>query len=877
MKVKYILILMSILQLTVYIASAQDIKKKQLTVKDYALWHSINLNKLSSNGQWVSYSSKYSNQIGRDTLFLKNTKTFKVLSFPGGKQEDFINDDWFSYYSDKGLQLVDLKKNQQEEVVKGIKHEYAPTTGSLLILVKGEKENVLMIRNLNGASSEQISGVLEFTVDPTKQVVLYTSVSNGNYTVNMFDLKDQIKKIVLCSGSGTFRDFAWHINGKAVAFIYRTVNKNIVKNNIYYYTITDKKLHLFDAEQQIGFPKDSLFISDTGYKLKISDDMKRVFFSVQAKPKTTLPVGASQVQVWNGNAKWVYPMEEMEKVGFGGTHLALWRPLEATFLMVSNDTLPKFMLTGDQRYAILSNPKQYEPQYSYEGDRDFYLVDLSSGKSSLFLKKQFGNSVYTIPSPTGKYITYFRDKNWWIYDINNNSHTNITKNLGVTFFHNEKQRARTIDTYPTLGWTTDDKEIVLCDEYDIWAISPDGKLARRLTQGRESQTEFRLAGLEFGFATKANYNGAIHQTIDLKQGLLLLETKNQGVTSGYYKLSPKTNEKLIFSENSRLNGLIKSTVANTYAYLEQRFDLPPRIMIKTGSQTTKILVQSNPQHQQFLWGRSELIQYKNVRGEILNGVLYYPANYDSQKKYPMIVYIYERLSKRLHDYINPSQFTGQEDGFNITNFTTQGYFVFTPDISYEIGNVGVSATDCVVSATKEVINRGLVKADKIGLIGHSFGGYETNFIITQTNLFAAAISGSGWSDLPSAYLTLGWNTGRPDMWRLESQQLRMEKSLFEDREGYRRNSPLEHVDKIKTPLLSWTGNEDLQVNWSSSIQFYLALRRLNKKHIMLLYPKEAHSIRNKENLLDLSVRTHQWFGYHLNDEKPADWILEGTK
>ncbi|UUF13135.1 MULTISPECIES: alpha/beta hydrolase family protein [Flavobacterium] len=164
-----------------------------------------------------------------------------------------------------------------------------------------------------------------------------------------------------------------------------------------------------------------------------------------------------------------------------------------------------------------------------------------------------------------------------------------------------------------------------------------------------------------------------------------------------------------------------------------------------------------------------------------------------------------------------------------------------------------------------------------GLIGHSFGGYETDFIITQTSLFAAAVAGSAITDLTSFYLSIGTASGKPDIWRLESQQWRMGKSLYEDRAGYNRNSPIEHVKNITTPLFSWTGGSDKEVHPEQSIEFYVAMRRLKKQHIMAVYPEEGHTVNNPANQKDLSIRLHQWFDYYLKDEAPAAWIKEGIK
>jgi dipeptidyl aminopeptidase/acylaminoacyl peptidase len=118
-------------------------------------------------------------------------------------------------------------------------------------------------------------------------------------------------------------------------------------------------------------------------------------------------------------------------------------------------------------------------------------------------------------------------------------------------------------------------------------------------------------------------------------------------------------------------------------------------------------------------------------------------------------------------------------------------------------------------------------------------------------------------------------SGLPEIWRFEEQQWRMGKSLFEDKKAYEDNSPITYVDKIKTPVLIWTGEEDRQVHYHQSIAFYLALRRLKKEVIMMIYPGESHALLKKENQKDLTHRVEDWFGYYLKGESPKNWITEG--
>lgn len=241
----------------------------------------------------------------------------------------------------------------------------------------------------------------------------------------------------------------------------------------------------------------------------------------------------------------------------------------------------------------------------------------------------------------------------------------------------------------------------------------------------------------------------------------------------------------------------------------------------------------------------------------------------------MVVHIYDRMSTNLHHYVNPS-FLNPE-GFNVTNYTLSGYFVLMPDITYEMGNPGISAVDCVTAGVNAVLDKGLVDKNKIGLFGHSFGGYETNFIISQTPIFAAAVSGAGISDIIAFYFNISKNAiFKSDMFRFENQQWRMGKSLYDDKEGYCRNSPIMHAENVQTPLLLWAGKNDRIVPWNQSITYYLALRRLGVTTRMLVYPDEDHSLENADNQKDLSKRMMTWFDHLLKGEDGPKAISEGT-
>ena len=240
----------------------------------------------------------------------------------------------------------------------------------------------------------------------------------------------------------------------------------------------------------------------------------------------------------------------------------------------------------------------------------------------------------------------------------------------------------------------------------------------------------------------------------------------------------------------------------------------------------------------------------------------------------MVVHIYEMQSSRLHRYVNPSMET--QSGLNEILFTLNDYFVFMPDIVHENENVGPSTLDCVVAGTKKIIDMGMIDVKKIALMGHSFGGYETAFVINHTNLFATAIASGGITDLSRFYWNISNNTGRPEMWRFGKGHLwRMsDKTPISHRADFERNSPLSSVENLSIPLLMWTGKEDTQVDPKESTSYYMALRRLGKKGVFLQYPKEGHTLLDPVNQKDLTERILQWFDYYLKGGQPAEWITK---
>ncbi len=851
--------------------SAQQIQKKQLLAEDYQLWNSTSLDRVSADEQWVTYRVSYEN--GLDTLYLKNIVNGKTFSYPGGGEVVFSKNDAFMCLTKTGLHILDLKTGKSDFVPDVIKYAYAEPTDLLIIqLVDNDNKKQLILKSPSGKIRQQITDVSSFSLSPTQQQLIFNAGSKGRQRLCVFnDLKKTDVFEVLPVSDKDFVQFTWQKQGKALAFLSQAADKSL--HSLFYYILEAKKLYELDSATLEGQIKEVVLVSNTAFKLIVSDDLERVFFAIKKRKNTSISIPGSDVEIWNGNDKWIFSQENIQGKFENTVKIALWLPKLNTCFPLSTPELPKIMISGNQQHAVLSNPKDYEPQFDYQGERDYYLMDLKTQQKHVFLKKQSAGLFDVIPSPEGRYIAYFKDNNWWTYHIDTKIHKNITASIGGKFTGHEEQLSPDV-ACGNPGWTKAEKEIVIYDEYDLWAINPQLNSFTRLTRGRESKIKFRIAPRPNIWPLDIIYEGVVNDIYDLDRGLFLRGEGEDGKT-GYFSWKKETLEIPLVYGNSKADELLYGPKKQSIFYREQKFELSPRLMVKKPSAVAKPFFQSNEQQQNYHWGKSELLSYQNSRGDSLKGVLIYPANYDPTIKYPMVVHIYERQSEQLHDYVNPTWYG--DIGFNLSILSSKGYFVLLPDIKHENGAVGISATDCVIAATQKVINLGLVDKGKIGLMGHSFGGYETAFIITQTNLFATAIASGGITDLKSFFLTVSGHTGKGDMWRFQTMQWRMGKSFYEAPRAYYLNSPLEHAEKLKTPLLLWSGKEDRQVDPDQSISYHLALRRLGKKNIMLLYPKEGHVVQKPVNQQDLSIRVEQWFDYYLKDIKTVDWISKGTK
>lgn len=857
----FILNLLILLSACPFMGQAQQ--KKQLTENDYSQWGNLNIKNISNKGNWVSCEMNYENQ--NDTLLLINTSKTKIFSFAKGKNGQFGTEKFFAFLEPESkLKVIELLTGKVSVYPNVEKYELA-CNGKYIITfnnVHGQKK-LMTIRNSQCKILESIVGVTEYSLSQKGDAIMFTTMNQNSNEVAIINFKNYSHLIITKDQVSRFSKLVWQDEGTSVVFFKETdpLSKSAV---LHFFNIANKKLYTLDF---LTADRSENLIINQRFPISISKDGEKVFFMEIEKFDSNFKKNSQSVEVWNGNDKWLYADRIRAESKGGSPKLAVWFPYSNLYTQISTSQEPSALLTGLEQYAIIYNKNTYGLQSKYHEEVDFYLRNIKTNSKKLFLEKQSCDPSQMGFEKSNNKIFYYRDKNWFVYDPVLSTHTMLTKKILTTWDNSAGSSVQhEFMAYGIAGWSMDSKFVLLYDAFDIWQVATDGSSFKRLTQGREKDIVFRIAEVE--------KNGEKLKTFDLSKEYLLKATNIENWSTGYYNLSVKSGEEPLVYESSEIDQIFKSE-NNVYAYRSQAFSDPPRIEVKKKDNNPKILFISNKQQKEYYFGKSELLYYSSNKGDKLKSALFYPANFLPGKKYPMIVYIYDTMSKNLNKYVNPSM--QNSDGFNITNYTLNDYFVLLPDIKYELGNPGISAVNCVTSAVKRVLEEGFINKDKIGLFGHSFGGYQTNFILTQSTIFSAAVSGAGVSDITGFYFNISKNgIFQSDMWRFESQQWRIGKSLYQNKEAYFRNSPIIHAENIKTPLLLWAGKDDRVIPWNQSASYYLALRKLGIKNIMLIYPNEDHTITNPLNQKDLTTKMMTWFNYFLKDQNDSEWIISGT-
>jgi len=770
----------------------------------------------------------------------------------------------------------------------------------------------LLLYNLGSGELFNMGIVGEYEFDENGEWLAYT-MSTPDRVGNGVQLRNMRTNVVrsIDSERMVYRHLAWVDSARALS-----VMRGLVEDGDTIFSIVafrrfgpngPAQRNVFDPSKVSGFPNGWKLASERAPRY--SRDMSTVFFGIREEDAvTTRPRGAVQpgapgmggrvnegtpptdslpsLILWHGKDSRLQSQQIVQEQNDRAfNYLSSYRFADDRFVRLADDELRNVTLTNGERYAYGTDVRPYERQASVNGRnyQDVYAVDLATGQRRLLMKQR--PSTAMVGSPDGRKVLYWgTNGQWWTLDLVTGDTVDITTGAPVSFVNENSDHN---NLYPPagrqLGWSRDNQYVLLDDGWDVWRVparANGGSAAVNLTgDGRTSQVRYQRL---YNFPTRGStqvpggfgFGGGNADGVDLSKplyfGLYGEWTKQEGLARVD---ANRPGAQRIFLEDARFN-VTKARDADVFAYTRQTFTEYPNWWIASaGFRDGHRITDVNPQMRDLAWSSgTRLIDYTSDRGVRLQAAMYLPANFDPSRQYPMLVTIYEKRSQNLHGFVSPSETRAPDP----SQYTNRGYIVLDPDIVYHVNDPGMSAVWSVIPAVRAAIATGSVDSTKIGLWGHSWGGYQTAFLVTQTNLFAGAIAGAPLTDMVSMYSSVYWNSGGTNQAIFESSQGRFKGNFIENYDAYLRNSPNQHADNVTTPLMILHNDKDGAVDFNQGITYFNTLRQLGKDVILLEYVGENHGLARAPNQRDYAQRMTEYFDHYVRGLPAADWIRDGV-
>ena len=753
--------------------------------------------------------------------------------------------------------------------------------------------NDMVLRNI--ASGEEIVfyNVLEYYFSKGKEKLLVEMARNPRDSfsipqVLMYDCKNA-KTTILSKGGNDFRNFAMTEDGSQIAYVAErdAKPKELQKfYKIWYYKEAMDSATLLADKFSVGM-KLGMTISEYGV-LSFSKSGKRLFFGsapIQPPRDTTLvEFEHPKVDIWHYSDDYLQTVQTSSarlRAAQQENFLAVYNLETKTIKQLGSKEIPQVIQTnegdGDIFVGVTDFGKRIESQWRGNTLKDIYAVDVNTGNKKLVKENLFGQ-VY--PSSTGKYIMWYdrKARNYFTWD--GFTTRNVTEKIKVPLWNEEYDQPDEPNNYGVVKWEENDEAVFIYDRYDIWKISMDAtKNPIILTGGRKDQNQFRYVQVD----NEERFIKANRPFI-----VKIFDEKNKNSGIGNWKPNNANGEvEVNFKEDVLIGTILKAKDDSAMILTKETFqrsgDLYINItpvfgqhgerLIYYNSKISDKLSSINPQQSHYLWGTAELVNWKAYNGKEATGIVYKPENFDPKKKYPMIVYFYEKLSDGLYDYKEPAPI---RSAVNVPYFVSNGYIIFMPDIHYTTGHPGQNAYDYIVSGSRALVKKGWADSTNIAIQGHSWGGYQAAQLATMTKLFKAVWAGAPVANMTSAYGGIRWESGVNRQWQYEKGQSRIGGTLWEKLPLYLENSPLFHLNKVTAPMVIMHNDADGAVPWYQGIEMFTALRRLGKKVWMFNYNGQGHGLTQRQDMKDYQIRMQQFFDYMLKGAKPAKWITEGV-
>ena len=730
----------------------------------------------------------------------------------------------------------------------------------------------LIIRNLATGADTTIPLVSEFAWSRDGAYLAYGVSSPKAEEDGAFVREMATGSVIkLHAGKGNYKSFAFDEAGRQLAFLsdQAEYEKEVSPYRLYYWKAGDASGAELVAAATAGMPA-GMVVSDQAAP-RFTEDGQRLILGTAPAPKAPRAPDAPapvDVDVWHYKDPMLQPMQEVRaNQERNRNYRAVVHLADKRFVQLATPALPEVNVDQhDPSTAVGTSSLPYQQEISWDATyNDVYLVDLKTGQSRKVLEHAGSGAS---KSPGGKYLLYFdRDQeDWFTYRIADGARVNLTDKLPVKFVQEDHDTPNQPGPYGSAGWTANDGSVLVYDQFDVWEVKPDGTGARMITNG-----EGRKQGLVFRYRSL----DPEERTVPTGAPLLLSTTNDRTKASGFYRVpfvGTAAPEKLVMLDKA-FGAPQKARNGNRVVFTLSRFDEFPDLWVSdTTFAKQERISNANPQQEEYNWGRAELIDYINADGRKLRAIMIKPEDFDPSKTYPMMVYIYEQLADGLHSYRRPNPGTS----VNISRYVSNGYIALLPDIVYETGFPGEAAEKCVIPAVNTVVGMGFVDPKRIGIQGHSWGGYQITHLITRTNMFAAVQAGASVANMISAYGGIRWGTGMSRAFQYEKTQSRIGAPPWDEPLKFIENSPIFWVEKVQTPYMTIHNDADDAVPWYQAIEFFNALRRLGKEAYFFNYNGELHGLRQRDNQKHWTVHMDEFFDHYLKGAPKPEWMEKGV-
>lgn len=866
---------------------------KSLTVDDLTAWQRITDKAISNNGKWVA--CKMEPWEGDATIHLYATQGKEAATFHPADQFVFSStSNYLVVTQTPGKPIIDSLKvaktkedkmpmntlviyhlSGKQETIDSLKSYKLAEEADWIAYQRGHKDSTLYVRSLDGSKTLQFPKVATFQFAKKTGMLYYTSTGDSlGHKPGIFILNpDNGTSKLVKEGDGLFKQTTFDEQGSHLAFLYCAHKDSSYKALSVWLSENNAPAKEIVARENKALPANWV-INENG-KLQFSTSASRLFFGTSPEPRqkdtTQLDEYRPNVQVWSWDEPVQYTVQNFNKAdNLKKNYCAVYNVGKGSVFQLANEELPNIQLgnEGDAPLALLSTSRPYSLSSMWEGRtrNDYYTVSLENGERKPLTQADYGQ--YRL-SPQGNYAYWYgeTDSCWYTLALADGKRYRLTTPASFTAWDEENDVPDYPNAHGAAGWTANDQSLLIYDRYDIWKFDPTAAASPvNLTlNGRTSQLSYRLIQLD----REARFIDP-----DKPQWLKAFNEVTKG--NGYYNthLSAPAAPKVLLSGNYMLRSIEKAKQTDDVIYTMETFEQYPDIRYSTLAFKNSVqLTHGDRQQAGFLWGTAERVSWISLDGCPLEGVVYKPANFDPNKKYPMIANFYERNSETLYSYHMPEPHRSTID-YHLYN--SHEYIIFNPDIRYMDGYPGESCYNCLMPGISMLIGKGFINEKAIGAQGHSWGGYQVAYLATRTDLFSAIESGAPVVNMFSAYGGIRWGSGLARAFQYEHTQSRLAATPWSSPLRYIENSPLFSMDKVTTPILIMHNDADGHVPWYQGIEYFVAMKRLGKPCWLLNYTGEPHWPSRMANRIDFQSRMLQFFDHYLKKTEMPKWMSEGV-